>query len=355
MILVDYSHQSMRMLYVAISQAKPKKIDGKYNTDDFFKMYMHLMLNSLRALDNKFGEKYGEIILCIDARSYWRKDIFDGYKSKRKSERDKTDVNFDTFYEKANEFLEILDLYFPYKVLRVEKAEADDMFGVLSKHYGKSEPILGVTSDKDMKQCIEYGAQIYDPIKLDFVKITPQELKEWKIEHILCGDEGDGVPHIKRMTQFTDVFISYLKEQGIFIDDVKEFNKLDISKKLYNDFDIYKTNKNGDLLNEKDIFKNTPFGPAGAKKFAQNLVENLKSDSLYAKHFARNKELVIFDCIPKEIYNSIVEEYKGLIMNYDPNEIMNFLMKNSMMELVKNITDFYILRDKPQNTMSEWL
>ena len=342
MILVDYSHTQMRMLYVAISQSYPKKVDGKFKTDDFFPMFKHLMLNSLRLIHNKFGAKYGEIVLCIDARSYWRKDIYPDYKGKRKAERDKTDVNFEEFFEKAAVFLETLDNYFPYKVLRVEKAEADDMFGVIAKKYGPTQPVLGITSDKDMKQCIGYGATIYDPIKTEFVRISPEELKAWKIEHILCGDEGDGVPHIKRMTQFTDTFIAYLKENGIHIKDVKEFNALDISKKLYSEFDIYKKNKNGELLNEKDIFKATPFGPAGAKKFAANLAENLKADPLLAKHFARNKELVLFDSIPEEMVNSIINEFNSLEMKYDANEISNYLMQNSMMELVKNITDFYI-------------
>ena len=355
MILADFSHMQMRMLYVAIGQAKPKKRDGKFITDDFFKMYMHLMLNSLRLVDAKFGAKYGEIVLCIDARSYWRKDIFPDYKGKRKAERDVSEVNFDEFFTKANEFLEVLEAYFPYKVLRVEKAEADDMFGVVAKKYGKTEPVLGITSDKDMKQCIAYGAQIYDPVKTEMVKISPDDLKAWKIEHILCGDEGDGVPHIKRMTQFTDTFIAYLKEEGIHLTDVAEFNKLSISEKLYSDFDIYKQNKKGETLTEKDIFKATPFGPSGAKKFAANLAENLKKDPLLTKHFARNKELVLFDSIPDHISEAIISEYQNLENNYDPNEIMNFLMKNTMMELIKNITDFYIVSGRNQNSMSEWL
>jgi 5'-3' exonuclease len=340
MVLVDFSHLSARNLYVAISQAKPRKKNGKYITEDFIPFYYHLMLNSLRHITSKF-KKYGEIILCLDDRNYWRKDIYPDYKGSRSKKRKESDINFEEFYEKMDELIKALDDCFPYKVLKVPRAEADDLIGVLSMEYGFKEDTVVITSDKDMKQVLEYGVKLYDPIKTQFVEMTPEELKEWKMIHVLCGDDGDDIPHVKKQTQFTDTFISYLKNNNIFVTDPYEFEKLSISKKLYEDFDVKKKNRKGEELEEKDIFKSTPFGPAGAKKALKDIKDFLKNP-LLKKHFKRNCKLVLFDLIPEDLQKEIKQTLREKELKYDPNCIMEFIMENKLQQQMLNITEFYI-------------
>ena len=51
---------------------------GNNNADDNveigFSLVRHMVLNSIRMYRKKFGDKYGEIILCSDGRNYWRKE-----------------------------------------------------------------------------------------------------------------------------------------------------------------------------------------------------------------------------------------------------------------------------------------
>ena len=321
------------------------------------KFYYHLILQSLRHISTKF-HSYGDIVLALDSKNNWRKEIYAPYKGHRKKDRDESDVDFDTFFKLVAEFTDVLQTDFPYKVYQKERAEADDLIGVLAKKYSPFEKVVAVSSDKDFKQILEYGAELYDPIKKEFIRMSPKELKEWKLIHILCGDEGDGVPHIKRGTQFTDTFLTYLKNNEIYVKDPVEFNELSISEKLYNDFDIYKTNKKGEVLNELDIFKATPFGPKTAEKFADDLKVNLKENPLYVKHFARNMELVLFEKIPDDIRADIEQEFNDLEFEYNPNGIMSFLSKHSLQTHLMNITDFYVEGSKVeerQNTgLSEW-
>jgi len=357
MVLVDTSHLSMRNLYIAISQARPRKVDGQYVTQGYIAMYYHLMLQSLRHITTKFGD-YGDIVLALDNKNNWRKEFFSGYKSHRKKDRDKSEVNFEEFFEKNEEFISVIDNCFPYKVIRVERAEADDIIGVLAEKYSGVSEVIVVSSDKDFKQVLEYGAELYDPIKKQFIKMSPEELKEWKMVHILCGDESDGIPHIKRGTQFTDKFISYLKGKEIHITDPQEFNELSISKKLYDEFGIYKVNKKGEVQDEKDIFKATPFGEVTAKKFLVNLKENLKENKLYLQNFHRNMKLVLFSEIPEDIREDIIKTYNEIEFKYDPNCIMEFLTKHSLQQQMMNITDFYVEAKKMENRNSgleEWV
>jgi 5'-3' exonuclease len=356
MVIVDFSHLSMRNLYVAISQAKPRKENGVFVTDDFIQFYYHLMLQSLRHISSKFDD-YGEIILALDSKNNWRKDFYPDYKGHRKKGRDDSDVDFETFFKKVEEFGNILDENFPYTILQVEKAEADDIIGILSEKFGAIENIMVVSSDKDFKQILEFGANLYDPIKKEHIRMSKEELKEWKLIHILCGDDGDNIPHIKRMTQFTDNFKAYLKKNEIYLDDVEKFNELSISKKLYSEYDVYKVNKKGEVQDELDIFKATPFGPAGAKKFIVDLKENLRENKLYADHFKRNMKLVLFSQVPNEIREKILEAFQNKEHKYNPDGIMKFLSAEHLTTQLMNITDFYVDSKKHEEGagMREWV
>ena len=41
----------------------------------------HLVLNSIRAIVHKFKRDYGNVIICCDSRTYWRKSVFPFYKA----------------------------------------------------------------------------------------------------------------------------------------------------------------------------------------------------------------------------------------------------------------------------------
>lgn len=360
MVLIDYSHLQARNMYIAIVNAKPRKVNGKLVTEEFIKMFYHQMLASLRLISRSFKD-YGEIVICVDARSYWRKDIYSEYKGHRKKDRDESDIDFDEFHAFAGKFLQVLEDEFPYTVVRADKAEADDIIGILAKHFAKTENTICVSSDKDMKQILEYGAELYDPITKKHVNMTAQQLKEWKIEHILCGDDGDNIPHIKRGTLFTPAFLTHLKNNDIHLKDsdegtiVEQFENLSIADHLYSTFDVWReTKKDGKF---KDIFKPTPFGPEGAKKFNENLAENLKSNKIYSRNFARNKELVLFSSIPSHIEEAILQAYNNVEYHYSSKNMLQFVMSNGLKEHAMAITEFEVAASKYKKSSSlvdEW-
>ncbi len=364
MIIHDFSHLSARNLHTAISQARPQKIDGKFDTDSFFQFYMHLMLNSLRASSVKFRQ-YGDIILALDARGgNWRKDEYEDYKGHRKKNREESDIDYESFFKRVNEFTEVLQEIFPYKVVHVKKAEGDDVIGVLAKKYAPLEKTVVITSDKDMKQVLEYGCDLYDPIKQKYIRMSNDEIKAWKVEHILCGDSGDNIPHIKRGTQFTDNFQAYLKNEDIFLKEfdkggrtvtlVEQFHELAIGPKLIEDYDVWKTTKKDGTF--KDIWKPTPFGTSGAAKFAVELRKNLLENPLYARHFKRNKELVLFEHIPEWLQKDILDEYDSVEMTHNSAKIFEFLTKNSLTKLVMDISDFELSETQRslEDVLEEW-
>jgi len=54
---------------------------------------------------------------------------------------------------------------FPYKVMDVPGAEADDVIGVLVNQYRCVEEILKVSSDKDFIQLLGPNVSIYRPVQ----------------------------------------------------------------------------------------------------------------------------------------------------------------------------------------------
>jgi len=117
----------------------------------------HMVLNSIRMLRSKFSDKYGELVICCDSKHYWRRDIFPYYKANRKKDRDKSDVDWPSLFTFLNKVKQELRDYFPYKVIEVDGAEADDIIGTLVReHHLMENYILIVSSDKDFMQLQKY-------------------------------------------------------------------------------------------------------------------------------------------------------------------------------------------------------
>ena len=131
---------------------------GSYMTSSKFAtvdmdVIRHAVLNTLRMYRTKFVSEFGELILCCDDRKTWRKDIFPNYKASRKKTRAATSVDWDNLYESLNVLKEELTEWFPYKLVQVEKAEADDIIAVLVELINERSLIL--SSDKDFVQLID--------------------------------------------------------------------------------------------------------------------------------------------------------------------------------------------------------
>ena len=283
MILLDFSN-----IIVGSIMVSHKIPDTERFGEDFIR---HLVLNSIRSYRNKYKNKYGEIVICTDFHSSWRKEVFPFYKAHRKVERDKQKaekgMDWSALFETINKIIIEIDTFFPYKVIRVEHAEGDDVIAVLSRTF--KEKSLIVSSDKDFSQLYKYKwIRQFSPMKQKMLNsIDPiMYLKE----HIIRGDKGDGIPNI---LSDDDCIVSGVRQKSI--SKKKIVNWLDQDPHDFND--------------------------------------EMK------RGWIRNKILIDFDLIPKNIAKAILEQYNEE-KKYQQGQLMNYFIKNRLKYLMENMGDF---------------
>lgn len=187
MILVDLNQTMISNFMAQIGAHTNIKVDGD--------LLRHMILNSIRSYNVKFRAEYGELIIACDDKRYWRREIFPYYKANRKRDREKSEIDWNAVFDALNRVRDELKEFFPYRVIQVDTAEADDVIGTLCQHFGNtSEKILIISGDKDFKQLQTYmNVKQYDPVRKKF--LTENNPDRYLKEHIMKGDRGDGVPN----------------------------------------------------------------------------------------------------------------------------------------------------------------
>ena len=184
MILLDFS-QTMIGSFMAMGK-------GSIVVEE--DLLRHTVLNSIRQYKHQFRHvDHGGFVICCDSPKNWRKESFPEYKANRKKRRETDSTDWTSLFEFLHQMIADLREYFPYKVMRVERAEADDIIAVLTQEEMKN-PTTIISSDKDYIQLQKYeGVQQWSPLTKSFVKGNPEE-SLW--EKLIKGDVGDGVPNI---------------------------------------------------------------------------------------------------------------------------------------------------------------
>ena len=186
MILIDLNQVLLSGIMAQISDNKTKIEEG---------LVRHLVLNVLRTHIKQFKTEYGDVILCCDNKNYWRKEYFPYYKAGRKKAREKTDLDWHLIFQILGEIKKELKLYFPYRVLDIDGAEADDIIGTLAAKYATREKVLIISSDGDFLQLqVNKNVKQYNPVLKKYIK-SDNPVLDLK-EKIIKGDKGDGIPNI---------------------------------------------------------------------------------------------------------------------------------------------------------------
>jgi hypothetical protein len=187
MILIDLNQVLLAGLMAQIANHKGKLDEA---------LIRHMVLNIIRTHVKNFRKDYGDVVLCCDNRKYWRKEYFPFYKAGRKKNREKSDLDWHLIFDILAKLKQELKENFPYKVVDVEGAEADDIIGTLVPRFAPHEKILILSSDGDFLQLQQYGDNVkqYNPSLKKYVKSQNPKL-ELK-EKIIRGDKGDGIPNI---------------------------------------------------------------------------------------------------------------------------------------------------------------
>ena len=291
MILLDFSN-----IIVGSIMVSSRVPDEERFSEDFIR---HLVLNSVRSYRKKYVDKYGEMVICTDYLSSWRKVAFPFYKAHRKKQREKQDkeqgMDWSALFETISQITGELKDYFPYKVIQVPHAEGDDVIAVLAKYANNTlkEPSLIVSSDKDFNQLYKYkNIRQYSPMRGKMLKGIDAEA--YLKEHIIRGDKGDGIPNI-------------LSADDCIIDGVRQ---KPISKKKVSNW----------LQQEPQDFCN-----------------NGMMDG-----WNRNQKIIDFEFIPEPISLDILEQYKSQTPDVRPNRsgLLNYFVKHRLKMLIEHIGDF---------------
>ena len=116
----------------------------------------HIVVNTYRMYRTRFKEEYGDLVICQDSADPWRRSVFPHYKANRKKTHDKDKEQWDKVFEILTKIRHEVTENFPYKNMKVEHAEVDDIIATLAKNFHTKEKILIVSSDKDFQQLQRY-------------------------------------------------------------------------------------------------------------------------------------------------------------------------------------------------------
>ena len=300
MILLDYSQ-------IVIANVMMNK---KAMSEDFVR---HAVLNTIRMYHHKFRDEYGQLIVCCDAKDNWRKDAFKYYKAQRKTTRDKSDFDWTELFRLLHKIREEISENFPYKVVYIDKAEADDIIATLvmkreqktkklwqeksnesvtgiEELFVEQEPVLILSSDKDFIQLQKYpNVDQYSPLTKKFLNTDNPDT--FLREHILRGDTSDGVPN-------------FLSSDDTFVTDKRQ---TPLSKK--------KISVWSEL--EPDVF--------------------CQGEQL--RNYRRNEMLIDFTKIPEWLQINIVDEYVNQ-PEVGRSRLFNYFIKYKLKNLMEHINEF---------------
>lgn len=187
MILVDLSQLLVASTFVSMKKGE---------TEVDIKRLRHLLLNSLSKYRRQYVNEFGELVICCDGSLSWRKDVFPNYKMGRRTDREESPLNWNQIFGCFEQLKKELRETFPYKVLQINRAEADDIIGTLVMERKFSSPkTMIISSDKDFIQLQRYHDVFqYSPVAKKLLNGVDPE--EYLREHILRGDKSDGIPNV---------------------------------------------------------------------------------------------------------------------------------------------------------------
>lgn len=259
-------------------------------------MVRHMVLNSIRSFNQKFSHEYGEIIITCDNTNNWRKVEFPYYKANRKKNQEKSELDWKGIFDCLGKIRQELKDYFPYRVIDVVSAEADDIIATLVHTYGKvvssksDEKILILSGDKDFIQLHIYSnVRQYDPVRKKFIEHSDPE--RYLQEHVLKGDSGDGVPNI---LSNDDCFVIGQRQKPMTTKKIEGILELGLDGKF-----------------DHPLFRN----------------------------YIRNKKLIDLKHTPKHLQIEIMQQYENQNKR-DRSKMLNYFINNKLKNLMESIGEF---------------
>ena len=284
MILVDMNQISLASVMMHLNVTQRTSVDVG--------MVRHMILNSLRMYRQSYFREYGELVICYDSKHYWRREYFPEYKAGRRKSRETSSHDWDDIFECLNAIKSEIKDNFPYKVLEVYGAEADDIIatlcGELEFDNGKT---LILSGDKDFIQLHKFkNVKQYSPITKKF--INGEDPDEYLYQHILKGDSSDGIPNV-------------LSPDNTFVDGLRQ----------------------------------RPLSKKKISEWAGPLCEQFLPNDEVKRNYQRNKKLIDLKESPDELHLECIKAYQDAPEG-ERSKLLNYFIKNRLNELMDSIGDF---------------
>lgn len=254
---------------------------GGHTVNPDFKLWKYMTFNSIYQSMFRI-ENLSEIIVAVDDRHSWRKMYFPRYKESRKPTRDKSDVDWDSFYAELSSFVEELRTHIPFKVIGVQSAEADDVIGILTLNKKEDDDYFIISNDEDFLQLCSNKVKIYNPSKQTYMECN--DIEEFIVLKSLTGQSKDDIFNIKTPLDWG--------------------------------------------LTEETKGKRKPgFGVKSAEKVIKNGYEKWIKENKLEERFELNRNLIDFKKIPNTIKARVLGVYNGYKMA-DVENIYKFFKNN---------------------------
>ncbi len=257
----------------------------------------HMILNTIRMYNKKFRDEYGQLVIACDASS-WRREYFPEYKYKRRESReeDKSTIDWSEVFRIINSVRDDLAENFPYKILHVDRCEADDIIGTLcenTQEFGKDEPVMIVSGDHDFIQLHKYkNVRQYSPITKKM--ITHKNPRQYLFEHVMKGDSGDGVPNV-------------LSPDNTFVEKIRQSP---VTQKKLDNW----------LASIEDL-------------------QNVMDTDTY-RNYCRNRKVIDLSQTPDDLKQEIINKYES-IKPASKLKVLNYLIKKRCKMLIESVEEFY--------------
>ncbi|MDX8383154.1 MAG: hypothetical protein R8M45_03665 [Ghiorsea sp.] len=288
------------MIVIDLSQILWSQIHGSHmsNSELSEDLIRHMVLNSLRKFRLKFGKQYGELVIAMDGRNYWRKEINPYYKGNRAKARKKSKLDMNLIFSAMDNIKQELNDVFPYTCIEVDTCEADDVVGVLARYRsGNDNPMIIISSDHDFQQLHQYpGVCQYSPMAKKLI-VCEMPVKDYIKQHICIGDSGDGVAN---MFSDIDTFeVDGKRQKSVYKKDIARWvnmSKEEICADTGVSIERYELNERqvdlsftpqklvDQILEKSDAIKKTPMGG-----FGQTILS----------YFVKHRMKIMMDSLPE--------------------------------------------------------
>jgi hypothetical protein len=275
-VLFDFNNLAFRCVHIGLDK-------GGRSTDEAWSLISYAIFNQIvNFLDDSMefmdvGDRL-EVVLALDSTAgYWRRDIYPPYKADRAKKRSQSDIDWDRAYAEFEKLTAAISEFTPWRVLKVDKCEADDIIYTLTVMDDK--PSIIYSSDSDYLQLVSDNVVVYQPHRALYAEFP-----------MMCKFSGSEV-----ICRDTEDFLKYAILTGQGGKD-----------------NVYNVKTPADWQAD-DTHKRKPgFGIKAAQTYvgASDMLKMLECDGLLS-NYERNRTLIDMRCLSAELQAEICKAYNA--------------------------------------------